>query len=110
MEIRTIHPSDVEKWVRQLGLGIAENAGRRKIADATPRSTTVVIRAVGALAGILDTAVKDGRIPKNPARGIDNPPRRSSEQPRVYLSHTQVASGLLETRLSVNSCVCKLHA
>jgi integrase len=92
VEIRAIRPSDVEEWVRQLGLGIAENAGRRKIADATPRSATVVIRAVGVLAGILDTAVKDGRIPKNPARGIDNLPRKSSEKPRVYLSHTQVAS------------------
>lgn len=38
---QAIRPSDVEEWVRQLGLGIAQNAGRRKIADVTPRSRTV---------------------------------------------------------------------
>lgn len=55
-----------------------------------PRSATVVYRAVGVLAGILDGAVKDNRLAKNPARGADNLPRKESSKPRRYLTHQQV--------------------
>lgn len=91
-EIREIRPSEVEEWIRQLGLGIAVNASRRLIPEGTPRSATVVIRAVGVLAGILDTAVKDGRLPRNPARGVDNLSRKDPKKARRYLSHNQVAA------------------
>jgi integrase len=48
-----------------------------------------VIRAYGILAAILDIAVRDRRIPDNPARGVRLP--RKQPKPRVYLSHRQVA-------------------
>ena len=40
------------------------------------------------LAGILDTAVKDGRLSKNPARDVDLPRLPSREH--TYLNHAQV--------------------
>lgn len=53
------------------------------------RGATVVIRAYGVLAGILDMAVKARRLARNPARGVDNLPRKG-RKPRVYLTHDQV--------------------
>ena len=50
---------------------------------------TVVIRDYGVLAGILDSAVKARRIARNPARGVDNLPRKQSKS-RVYLTHDHV--------------------
>lgn len=51
-------------------------------------SATSVLRAYGVLAAILDVAVKDRRIPSNPARGVNLP--RKIGKPRVYLTHEQV--------------------
>ena len=42
------------------------------------------------LAGILDTAVRDGRISRNVARGAQNLPVKRSEKPRRYLTHPEV--------------------
>lgn len=54
---------------------------------------TVVLRAYGVLAGILDTAVKDGRLAKTPARGVDNLPRKPKKKAgRRYLTHDEVDS------------------
>ena len=55
------------------------------------KSATVVTRAFGVLAGILDSAVKARRIVKNPARGVENLPRKKAKA-RVYLTHEQVAA------------------
>jgi integrase len=89
--IAAIMPSEVERWIIEIQAGTAVNAGRRQIAPGTRRSPTVVIRAVGILAGILDDAVRDGRLSKNPARGADNLPRKQPKSERNYLSHDQVA-------------------
>jgi integrase len=42
------------------------------------------------LAGILDVAVRDGRIRANPARGLSNLPRHEWTPRRRYLTHEQV--------------------
>jgi integrase len=57
-------------------------------------SATTVLRALGVLAGILDDAVADGRISKNPARGLDARRREKPTKPKakhVYLDHDAVA-------------------
>ena len=57
------------------------------------RSATTVLRALGVLAGILDDAVADGRIIRNPARGLDPKKREKpvkSKKKRVYLDHDAV--------------------
>lgn len=57
-------------------------------------SATTVLRALGVLAGILDDAVDDERITKNPARGLDPKKREKPIKPKrkhVYLGHDEVA-------------------
>jgi integrase len=65
--------SEVQKWVSEL---------------SATKSATVVIRAYGVLAGIIDIAVRDRRLPTNPARGVNLP--RKVGKARHYLNHTQV--------------------
>lgn len=60
--------------------------GRRWV--ERPKSATVVNRAYGILAGILDDAVTDRRARANLARGVTLP--RKSPAPRTYLTHEQV--------------------
>ena len=74
-DLASIHPSEVQAWVSEL---------------ATQRSTSIVLRALGVLAGILDVAVDDRRLSRNPARGLRNLPPRSAKKRRVYLTHDQV--------------------
>ncbi|GAA4176340.1 tyrosine-type recombinase/integrase [Gryllotalpicola koreensis] len=73
--------SDVQDWVSEL---------------AEKRSATVVIRAHGILAGILDTAVRDRRLARNEARGVVLPRKRKKKH--VYLSHLQVEQLAAESR------------
>lgn len=88
--IGSILPSAVEKWVRELGQGVAQTARVRTVMNGKPRSASVVIRAVGVLAGILDVGVRDGRIRSNPARGLSNLPHDDWKPRRRYLTHEQV--------------------
>ena len=86
-----IRASQVEQWIRELSEGTAPTSRTKSSGVAgNPRSATVVYRALGVLAGILDTAVRDGRIPRNVARGAQNLPTKRSEKPRRYLTHDEV--------------------
>ena len=68
-----VRHSDVQTWVTSLSAG---------------KSATTVLRAFGVLAGILDVAVKDRRVPVNVARGSRLP--RKVARAHRYLSHQQV--------------------
>jgi len=68
-----VRHSDVQTWVTSLTAG---------------RSATTVLRAFGVLAGILDVAVKDRRVPANVARGARLP--RKVPRAHRYLTHQQV--------------------
>jgi len=70
-----IRHSEVQTWVSEM-----TRDGKR--------SATTVIRAFGVLAGILDVATRDRRIPLNPARGVNLP--RKGKKRRAYLTHQQV--------------------
>lgn len=72
-QVGQIQHSEVQAWVSKL---------------AAQRGATTVRRAFGVLAGILDVAVKDRRVPSNVARGV-NLPKRTKKR-RVYLTHVQV--------------------
>lgn len=75
-EVRSIVPSEVKEWVATVG---------------QDRSPSVTLRALGVLAGILDTAVDDGRIKKNVARGLKDLPRKPKKKAgRSFLTHQQV--------------------
>ena len=72
-----VRHSQVQSWLTTF----SANEGK-------PRSATVVIRAYGVLAAILDTAVRDHQLASNPARGIRLP--RKVKQKRAYLTPLQV--------------------
>ena len=75
-ELSSIHKSEVQAWVSDM---------------ATRKSRTVVLRALGVLAGVIDVAVDDNRIASNPARNLRTLPQRGVGKPRVYLTHEQVS-------------------
>lgn len=74
MTVGAVRYSAVRDWVGEL---------------SRTKSATVVLRAHGILAGILDTATRDKRISSNPARGLDNLPRKTKKH-HVYLTHQEV--------------------
>ena len=71
--VGTIRHTEVKAWVA----GISAD-----------RSATTVKRAHGVLAAILDGAVRDRRIPSNPAREVKTP--RKVKKSKPYLTHKQV--------------------
>ncbi|WP_159800872.1 tyrosine-type recombinase/integrase [Arthrobacter zhaoguopingii] len=77
--VSEVRKTAVQQWIA----GMTTGDGERK-----PKSATVVIRAYGVLAAVLDDAVDDRRILSNPARGVDLP--RKGKRAHVYLSHEQV--------------------
>jgi Site-specific recombinase XerD len=89
-EIRSIVPSEVQEWVTGMGQPIGDQPGK---------SATVALRALGVLAGILDMAVADGRLKRNPARGLKNMPRKAKRKAgRSYLTIDQVHALAAEAR------------
>lgn len=81
-EIRSIVPSEVQEWVTGIGQPVGDQPGK---------SATVALRAHGVLAGILDMAIADGRMKRNPARGLKNMPRKAKRKAgRSYLTIDQV--------------------
>jgi integrase len=73
IQVRNISHGDVQEWVS----GMSGKSG-----------ATVVIRAYGILAGLLDDAVSDRLIARNPARGIALP--RKQRRDHIYLSAEQL--------------------
>lgn len=70
--VSSIRHSEVQAWVSSID-----------------KSATVVIRAYGILAAILDVAVRDRRISTNVARNVTLP-RKKSKKARRYLSHEEL--------------------
>jgi DNA-binding GntR family transcriptional regulator len=64
-QVGDIRQADVQHWISTFSQG-----------DSKPRSATTVLRAHAVLASILDLAVKNRRIPSNPARGVNLPRKR----------------------------------
>ena len=71
--IGSIRHTEIQTWVTQISGELG---------------ATSVIRAFGILSGILENAVKDRRIPANPAREVQLP--RKTSKARAYLTHSQV--------------------
>jgi len=89
--VSSIRHSEVQTWVASIR-----------------KSATVVARAFGILAGILDVAERDRRILANPARGV-RLPRRTSTRGRRYLTHEELwavaeASGRQALVLTLGYC------
>lgn len=74
--VADIDQRGIESWITGL---VRSGAG-----------ATTVLRAHGVLSGILADAVKDKRLAVNPAKGVDNLPRKTARR-HVYLSAADVA-------------------
>lgn len=81
--VADVRKTAVQQWVSEMTQGDTTATPPRK-----PKGATLVIRAYGVLAAVLDDAVSDRRTMSNPARGISLP--RKVKKPHVYLSHEQV--------------------
>lgn len=97
VRVSEVTTTAVQAWVTELAVGRevtgAAAAGVEPDADGRrwlvrPKSATVVARAYGILAGVLDDAVRDRRASTNHARGVTLP--RKGRRPRTYLTHDQV--------------------
>lgn len=84
--IADIEIGEIERWIASMVQTITDRDGKvtKKGAGAT-----TVIRAHGVLAGILDDAIKARRLAVNPARSVENLPRKTSKR-HVYLSAEDV--------------------
>ncbi|MBS1906189.1 MAG: site-specific integrase [Actinobacteria bacterium] len=71
--VGSLRHTEVAAWVAQL---------------SATKSPTTVKRCHGVLAAILDGAVRDRRIPSNPARDVKTPRKTAKGKP--YLTHKQV--------------------
>lgn len=89
--IGDIKPSEVTGWVQDLLDGTAPTARAENSRNADgPRSASVVLRCLGILRGILDVAVDDKRITRNPAAGVKGQPKKHAKAARRYLSDEEV--------------------
>lgn len=73
VELRKIVNSDVAEWI-----------------SGIDKSATVVHRAYGVLNGILEQALRDRRIPYNPADGVKNLPSKASRSQHRYLTPAEL--------------------
>ncbi|RSX52987.1 tyrosine-type recombinase/integrase [Bifidobacterium samirii] len=78
--VSSVTREDAQRWVTGIRQGDGSGEGAK--------SASVVIRAHGVLAGILDDAVADRRIPSNPVRGVELPRRVKGRH--AYLTAGQV--------------------
>lgn len=83
LPVGEVRHSDIQTWVA--GLTTLDRQGKP---TTTPLSATGVIYAHQVLDGILTMAVKDRRIPANPADDITLP--RKKRKPKIYLNHKQL--------------------
>jgi integrase len=74
VSVADVQSSDIKAWVQELAMGGAKPA--------------TIENALGVLRLILEMAVDDRRIPRNPCTGVKAP--RRHHRPRGYLTHQQV--------------------
>lgn len=84
VELVDVDLDAVERWIADMARNTTMDGKVVKGSGAT-----VILRAYGILAGILDAGVKARRLRANPARTPENLPRKSPK-PRTYLTHAQV--------------------
>jgi len=87
-----VHTTDIRSWVQDM---TAAGAG-----------PTTIENALSVLRQILEMAVQDRRIPRNPTQGVKTP--RGKHRPRGYLTHEQVEQ--LAQTVDDNSTVVRFLA
>ncbi|WP_236034409.1 tyrosine-type recombinase/integrase [Bifidobacterium saguinibicoloris] len=93
VRVGSVTREEVQQWVSDLTNGVKDK--KNSTAEETawlhkPKSASVVLRAHGILAGILDDAVADRRLPDNPARRVELPRKPKRKEERNYLTVEQL--------------------
>ncbi|MGB3301433.1 MAG: site-specific integrase [Gordonia sp. (in: high G+C Gram-positive bacteria)] len=83
-----IETTDVEDWITWMLTEARDPDDPSKITKKA-YSPTTVIRAHSVLAGILDRAVRDRKLPANKARAVENVPTKTAKR-KLYLTHELV--------------------
>ena len=86
VRVADVELGQVEQWIATMQREVTNADGKVVVKGA---GATIVIRAYGVLAGILDDAVKARRLAANPARGAENLPKKLTKR-HVYLSSADV--------------------
>ncbi|OPX17026.1 tyrosine-type recombinase/integrase [Gordonia sp. i37] len=84
--VSDIELGEVERWIAEMSRTVTDAKG---VIVKKGAGATTIIRAYGVLAGILDDAVKSRRLAANPARGVENLPKKGRKR-HVYLSAADV--------------------
>ncbi|WP_344790224.1 tyrosine-type recombinase/integrase [Gryllotalpicola daejeonensis] len=89
-QVAGIRPSEVQAWIAELGApsAVPEKRGPGRPRSSKGLSPTMVRRCHDIIAGVLDAAVSDGRISRNPARGAKLP--RKTKRRHNYLTRAEV--------------------
>ncbi|TPF96832.1 integrase [Bifidobacterium sp. UTCIF-39] len=88
--VSMVSREQAQQWVTTISRGrVGEDNGKRIVIEK-PKSASVVLRAHGVLAGILDDAVADRRIHDNPVRKLELP--RKVKRGHTYLNAWQLDS------------------
>ncbi|MEG8177029.1 site-specific integrase [Nocardia terpenica] len=98
VRVADVTAESVEQWITEMRLAAQKAAEQQKAKGRRGSDgTSNILRNHGVLAGILDLAVKAKRLPRNPARGIENLPKKQKKTRHIYLSSEDVQ------RLAVNT-------
>ncbi|MBF6412890.1 tyrosine-type recombinase/integrase [Nocardia cyriacigeorgica] len=80
----------VEAWITDMRLAAKERQKKLKAEGKNPGDgTDLILRAYGVLAGILDLALTQKRVAKNPVRGASNLPKKTRKR-YIYLESPDV--------------------
>lgn len=84
--VASLTPADMEKFLRDVVVGktavpTSTKKGKRVPGGQTTGGPGAAARTLGMLGTILERAVRDGVLVKNPARGISRPPSNPAKPP-----------------------------
>jgi integrase len=102
--VTSLTPRDMEKFLRDIETGKSapkepakgRTSGKRAKGGQTRGGSAVASRTVSMLGTILERAVRDGTIPKNPVRGVKRPKDRAKRPPFSFDAVAAVGTAMRE--------------
>lgn len=88
-QLGKIEISEIEDWITDMMTEVRDHDDPDLILRPASGATTV-IRAHSVLSGVLDRAVRDGKLAANKAREVENLPKKKAKR-KIYLTHEKVA-------------------
>lgn len=88
--LRDIEISAIEDWISVMMIEVRDPDDPDVVLKPASGATTV-IRAHSVLSGVLDRAVRDGKLATNKAREVENLPKKRPKR-KIYLTHEKVTT------------------